>query len=55
MLVVIKDLISEKLNLQINDFSEISFIGDTWHDEDAAKLAGFSFVHANDLHKISKK
>jgi hypothetical protein len=53
MTVVIKDILKEigYTGAPI----DIIFIGDTWHDQEAAYGAGFTFLYANMIHTMSEK
>jgi len=48
MLVVIRDLLIE-MGYSISD--NITFIGDSWHDKQAAQDFGIAFLNAKEIHK----
>ena len=52
MLVVIQDLVKEIFDYTI-DASHAIMIGDTWHDEEAAKSFGIPFQDAKVIHNLS--
>jgi hypothetical protein len=49
MLAVIKDLVREEFNLEINPDNSV-MIGDTWHDHEAATGANIPFFGAHLIH-----
>lgn len=55
MLMVIKDMLKNDLHIEINNSDEIIFIGDTWHDEEAAKTLGINFLEAKEVHNLTDK
>lgn len=50
MLVVMRDIIKEEFNMEVKAENTV-MIGDTWHDEAAAKTFGISFIDANKIHQ----
>lgn len=51
MFYVIKDVLHEEFNL---DISSATMIGDTWHDQHAAKAFGIDFKPAKEIHACLK-
>jgi len=52
MLMVIQDLLQELY--QIEDRTNLFFIGDTWHDEHAARAMTIPFIPAQQIHGLSE-
>ncbi len=53
MFVVIRDIALEEFNQTINQDNTI-MVGDTWHDEAAAKSFGVPFMNAQVIHESPK-
>ncbi|MBY0281420.1 MAG: hypothetical protein K2W94_04600 [Alphaproteobacteria bacterium] len=53
MFVVMKDVVFEEYGQIINQETSV-MIGDTWHDEEAAKSFGVSFIEASVVHNSVK-
>jgi hypothetical protein len=51
MFMVIKDIALKKFDQIIKQNTAI-MIGDTWHDEAAAKSFGIDFLNANVIHNL---
>lgn len=49
MLIVIKDMVLEEFGLKITPQNSL-MIGDTWHDEHAAKAMNIPFLEATIIH-----
>lgn len=54
MFLVIKDLALEKFGQTISDGNS-AMIGDTWHDEAAAKAFGVPFIDAKIIYKNNSR
>ncbi len=54
MFIVMRDIAKQEYNQTIDRNSSI-MIGDTWHDEAAAKSFGIDFVEASVIHKREEK
>jgi phosphoglycolate phosphatase-like HAD superfamily hydrolase len=52
MLVVIKDILKEDFGIDLSAIESI-MIGDTWHDEAAAKDFGIAFLNASHIHNLT--
>ena len=50
MFVVMRDIAKEEFG-QVNDKDTSIMIGDTWHDEEAAKKFGVPFLEARAVHQ----
>jgi histidinol phosphatase-like enzyme len=55
MLMVIKDLVKNELGMNITNPNEVIFIGDTWHDREAATKVGIPFMHAETVHNVKNE
>lgn len=49
MFIVIRDIAQEEFGQTIDQYNSV-MIGDTWHDEDAAKNFGIPFIDAKTIH-----
>lgn len=51
MFAVIRDIAQEEFSQTINRYSSV-MIGDTWHDEEAAKAISIPFINAHTIHSM---